>query len=404
MKLLLDSVFGFKNFRAEIVWRRTNAKGLAFKGYPKNHDIIFYYINGDNYQWNRVFGEYDPKYIADFYRYVEEGSGRRYCLSDLTNPNHNRPNLTYEWHGHTKVWRWTKERMQEAESKGLIHYTSSGLARQKRYLDEMQGNPIDTIWEDIPPIQAQSKERLGYPTQKPEALLERIISASSNEGDLILDPFCGCGTTVAVAERLKRRWIGIDITYLAIALMKTRLQDTFTGDLSPYEVIGDPKDLSGAQALAQESRYQFEWWAVAKVGAYPAQDKKKGADHGIDGIIKFRDDDSGKHKKIVIQVKSGLHVKVGDIRDLIGVVKRESAAIGVFITLTESTDPMRTEAIKEGFYTSEFLGKDNKYPKIQILTIADILGGSSIKYPRSGDITFKKAATQPKIDGQESCF
>lgn len=250
LKLMMDSIFGVKNFRAEIIWRRTNAKGLAFKGYPKNHDVILYYSAGENYTWNRAFGDYDEEYIDTFYRYIEESTGRRYTLSDLTNPNPNRPNLTYEWNGNHRVWRWTKGRMQEAHDKCLIHYTSSGLARQKRYLDEMKGQPIDTIWNDIPPVQAQSKERLGYPTQKPETLLERIVNASSNEGDVVLDPFCGCGTTIAVAERLKRRWIGIDITYLAISLMKTRLHDTFGTELSPYEVIGDPKDLFGAKALA----------------------------------------------------------------------------------------------------------------------------------------------------------
>jgi site-specific DNA-methyltransferase (adenine-specific) len=396
LKLMMDSIFGVKNFRAEIIWRRTNAKGLAFKGYPKNHDVILYYAAGENYTWNRAFGDYDEEYIDTFYRYIEEGAGRRYTLSDLTNPNPNRPNLTYEWNGHYRVWRWTKERMQEAHDKGLIHYTSSGLARQKRYLDEMKGQPIDTIWNDIPPVQAQSKERLGYPTQKPEALLERIIAASSNEGDVVLDPFCGCGTTIAVAERLKRRWIGIDITYLAISLMKTRLHDTFGTELSPYEVMGDPKDLFGAKALALENRFQFEWWAIGKVGAYPAQDKKKGPDSGVDGIIKFFDDNSGKPKKIVVQVKSG-KVHVSQIRDLIGVVKRENAVTGVFITLHRPTDPMKVEAVKEGFYIPEHFPQD-KFPRIQILTVEEILAGAGVLYPRSGDVTFKKAERKYKKD------
>lgn len=394
MKLILDSIFGPKSFRNEIIWRRTNAKGLAFKGYPKNHDVIFYYVKGERYTWNRPFGQHDQRYVQTFYRYVEEGTGRRYRLSDLTNPNRHRPNLTYEWNGHTRVWRWTKDRMEKADACGLIHYTSSGLACQKRYLDEMKGQPVDTIWEDIPPIQAQSKERLGYPTQKPEALLERIINASSNEGDVVLDPFCGCGTTIAVAERLKRHWIGIDITYLAISLMKTRLSDTFHDELAPYEIIGDPRDLSGARALAEENRFQFEWWAVGKVDAYPAQDKKRGPDSGIDGIIKFFDDKSGTPKRIIVQVKSG-KVHANHIRDLIGVVKREKAEMGVFITLHQPTEPMRVEAVKEGFYVPKHFSKE-RFPRIQILTVEEILAGKTIQYPRLADATFKKAQRKYK--------
>ena len=226
LKLLMDSIYGQSNFRNEITWRRTNAKGLAFKGYPRNADLILYYSAADDFTWNRPFLPHDPEYVEKFYRYTEPETGRRYRVGDLTNPNRDRPNLTYEWHGHTRVWRWTKERMQEAHDQGLIHYSSTGLATQKRYLDEMQGNPVDTIWDDVKPIQAQSKERIGYPTQKPLALLERIIKASSNEGDLVLDPFCGCATACVAAENLDRRWIGIDISPKAVELVNIRLQQS----------------------------------------------------------------------------------------------------------------------------------------------------------------------------------
>ncbi len=395
LKLVLDSLFDVRNFRSEIIWRRTNAKGLAFKGFPKNHDVIFYYSGSEHFTWNRPFGEHDQKYLEKFYRYVEEETGRRYTLSDLTNPSRHRPNLTYEWKGHTRVWRWTRERMEEADAKGLLHYSSTGLARQKRYLDEMEGTAVDSIWDDILPVQARSKERLGYPTQKPEALLERIITTCSNEGDLVLDPFCGCGTTVTVAERLNRRWIGIDITYLAVSLVKTRLQDTFGNELSAYEMLGDPKDLAGAQALAAQDRFQFEWWALGKVGAYPVRDKKKGADSGIDGIIRFFDDNSGKPKKIVVQVKSG-KTQVSQVRDLIGVVNRENAVVGVLVTLHEPTEPMKTEALRAGVYVADFLGKDHTYPKIQLLTIEEILSGAAVQYPRVGDATFRKSQRKYK--------
>ncbi len=192
--------------------------------------------------------------------------------------------------------------------------------------------------------------------------MERIIQASSNEGDLVMDPFCGCGTTITVAERLNRKWIGIDLTHLAVTLMKHRLEDTFGTALTPYEVTGDPKHLSGAKALAEHDRYQFEWWALGKVAARPAQDKKKGADSGIDGYLYFMDDQSGNAKKIIIQVKSG-HVKAGDIRDLKGVLDREKAVIGAFITLEEPTRPMKQEAAGAGFYVPEYY-PDKRFPKV----------------------------------------
>ena len=226
LKLLMDSIYGQGNFRNEITWRRTNAKGLAFRGYPKNADFLLYYNISGDYIWNRPYLPHDPVYLAKFYRYTEPGTGRRYRLGDLTNPNRDRPNLTYEWNGHTRVWRWTKERMQDAHDNGLVHYSSTGLASQKRFLDEMQGVPVDTIWDDVQPIQAQSKERVGYPTQKPLALLERIIKASSNEGDIVLDPFCGCATACVAAENLGRRWIGIDISSKAVELVNMRLQQS----------------------------------------------------------------------------------------------------------------------------------------------------------------------------------
>jgi len=289
-----------------------------------------------------------------------------------------------------------KERMQRLHDQGRLIYTKSGMPRFKRYLDEMPGRPITTVWTDIPPINSQAQERLGYPTQKPEALLERIIRASSNEGDTVLDPFCGCGTTIAVAERLGRLWIGVDITYLAVNLMKRRLADTFRDELSRYEVIGDPKDLSSAAALAEENRYDFEWWAVDLVGAHPAQDKKKGADTGIDGYINFFEDERGKAKTIVVQVKSG-GVNRGQIATLKGDMEREGAVIGVFITLEEPTRPMREEAAVAGFYESPW----GKHPRLQILTVRELLDGKSIDYPpeRHVSVTYRRA---PRARGKKA--
>ena len=379
LKLLMDSILGAGNFRTEVIWRRTNAKGLAFKGYPRNHDTLLYYSKGEDFKWNRPFRPHDPKYVEQFYRFTEPETGRRYRLSDLTNPNRDRPNLTYEWNGHMRVWRWTKERMQEAHDSGLVHYSSTGLASQKRYLDEMQGNPVDTIWEDVRPVQAQAKERLGYPTQKPQALLERIIEASSNEGDVVLDPFCGCGTAVAAAEKLKRRWIGVDVTHLAVALMKNRLKTAF--DIVPgvdYEVVGEPADVGSARALAEQDRYQFEFWAMSLLEAFPREQKKRGADRGIDGVIHFIDGPRRSAHKAVVQVKSG-KVSSPLIRDLRGAVDREKAALGLFITLEDPTRDMRTEAVSAGFYHSDVWQTD--YPKIQIRTIQDLLSGNTFDLP-----------------------
>ncbi|MCX5893790.1 MAG: DNA methyltransferase, partial [Deltaproteobacteria bacterium] len=279
--------------------------------------------------------------------------------------------------------------------KGKTQMLDPETKTRKITLDSLsKGLPLRDVWQ-IPIIAGFGKERLGYPTQKPEALLERIIKASSNEGDLVLDPFCGCGTAIAVAERLHRRWLGIDITHLAITLIKNRLRTAFDDELSDYAVFGVPKDLAGARALARQNRYQFEWWALGLVDARPGQEKKKGADTGIDGIINFIDDPSGKAKRLIVQVKSG-KVSVNQVRDLKGVLEREQAAIGAFISLSEPTAPMLKEAATAGFYQPEHLpGLD--FPRLQILTIEELLAGKKLEYPRiAPDVTFKKAPRQRK--------
>ena len=274
LKILMDAVFGPQFFRNEVIWKRADPKGHAYTRYPSTHDVIMFFGKGEGATWNNQYRGYDEDYLKSHYSGIEEGTGRKYTLSDCTNPNKNRPNLTYEWGGVTKVWRWTKDRMQRAHHEGRLVYTRSGAPRYKRYLDEMKGTLVTTVWDDIPFINSQAQERLGYPTQKPEALLERILKASSNEGDLVLDPFCGCGTTIQVAQRLNRRWIGIDITHLAIGLIKKRLSDTFGEEIrKTYDVIGEPKDVAGAAALAEQDKYQFQWWALGLVGARPAEQK-----------------------------------------------------------------------------------------------------------------------------------
>ena len=408
LKVVMDSVFGATNSRTDIVWRRTNAKGLAFKGFPRDHDTLLYYTKEAKFTWNRPFVAYDPAYVEKFYRFVEEGTGRRYRLSDLTNPNRDRPNLTYEWKGHVRVWRWTKQRMEEAEQHGIIQYSSTGLAAQKRYLDEMQGQPVDSIWDDIEPVQAHSKERLGYATQKPEALLERVISASSNEGDVILDPFCGCGTAVVAAHRLGRKWIGIDITYLAVDLMQNRLKTTFPGDFKKgVQIDGEPADEAAALALAEKDKYQFQFWSVAKLGGTSrGGQNKKGADQGVDGVIGFPEVDpekSGKaahdFKQVIISVKGG-NTGPSHVRDLIGTVKNESAAIGVLVTIKEPTRGMIDAAASAGVCQSNFTKKS--YPKIQIITAGDIVHGKMVEMPPIESLSQYKAAPKAKRGTQSS--
>jgi site-specific DNA-methyltransferase (adenine-specific) len=410
LKVILDTVFGPENFRNEVIWMRTTSKSLMTRRLPNNHDILLNYQKSEEATWRNeaAFAPYDlanlDEKTARKYTHRDK-DGRLYQLDNLTNPNPDRPNLTYEFLGITKVWRWTKERMQAAYEAGLVIQPRPGaVPRLKRYLDEQRGKPLGDVWTDIPPINSQAAERLGYPTQKPLALLERIVQASSNPGDLVLDPFCGCGTTIAAAQKLGRRWVGIDVTYLAIALQKYRLQDMFPG--AQFQVIGEPQDLHDAGHLAADNRYQFQWWALSLVQAKPlggepgSKKGKKGADTGIDGVILFADDAGGKAKRVLVQVKSG-HVKAGDIRDLRGTVEREGAAIGVFITLEPPTEPMRKEAITAGYYHSPGWNKD--YPRIQILTVEEAMQGKKVEMPPEWG-TFKQApksgragAVQPEL-------
>ena len=296
LKIILDQIFGAQTFRNEIIWKRTHAHGNAEFQFGAIHDTLFFYNKSNKPRFHSQFEPYAAGEIEKRFPYIETGTGRRFASQNLTNYNKDRPNLTYEWNGHTRTWLFTKEKMAELDRQDKIYYSSTGYPRLKQYLDESQGSPIGDIWLNISALKHSGKERLDYPTQKPEALLERVIKASSNEGDVVLDAFCGCGTAIAVAQRLNRRWIGIDITHLAITLLKYRLDGAF-GDDVKYEVIGEPKDAESARALAVQDRYQFQWWALSLIRARPYQGKKKGADEGVDGVIYYEDVDPDKPKK-----------------------------------------------------------------------------------------------------------
>ncbi len=392
LKLLLDAIFGPKNFKNEIIWKRSHAHSKV-KKYGPIHDVILYYTkNNQNYYWSTGYGAYDEEYIKANFRY-SDSDGRLFNAVDMSANN---PGFIYEWKGRKppegRYWSYAERNMKRLEEEGRIYYTSNGVPREKKYLDEMQGVVLQDIWIDIPPISSHAAERLGYPTQKPEPLLERIINVSCPTDGVVLDPFCGCGTTISVAHRLNRTWLGIDITHLAITLIRSRLRDSY-GEID-YDLVGEPTSLSGARELALQDRFQFQWWALGKIGCRPLV-QKKGADHGIDGRIFFHDEVGTitKSKQIIISVKSG-GVSVKDVRDLAHVVQREKAEIGVLLTLEPATKPMITEAAGEGFYTSPLW--DEKYPRLQILTIEQILAGEKIKSPqyRADD----RVKVAPKIE------
>jgi site-specific DNA-methyltransferase (adenine-specific) len=375
VKIMLDQIFGENQFQTEIIWRRTNAKGLAFRSFPNDHDTIFYYTKSKDYKFSRQYLPHDEKYVNQFYKYVEERTGRKYALDNLANPNKDRPNLTYEFLGINRVWRWTKERMLEAYEKGLIVQTKPGaVPRLKRYLDEQKGVPIDSIWSDIPPIQSQSEERLGYPTQKPLALLDRIVKASSNENDIVLDAFCGCGTALVAAENLGRQWIGIDVSPTACRVMAKRLRDVckMKEDERLWRIGRGfiVRDLPWTEKQLREiPHFEFENWAVIALGGIP--NKAQVGDMGIDGRIypvsaipkKKRGEMDFMDIWYPIQVKQKDKVGRPDIDSFEAVMMREDRTKGFFVSFDYSSD-----AINE---IQSFFKKTGK--SIIALTVKEIL-------------------------------
>lgn len=403
LKLLLDAVFGPQNFRNEVVWLRSkNPKGSqhGLRRFSPFTDSIFYYVKSDHARIDltTIRLELDADGVAKKYPYADEHgpyADGPILRSASMGP---RPNLVYEYKGFTPGpagWRVVRSVLEQIDAAGNLNWTGTGVRRKLRPHSE-KGQPVGSFWGDIPPINSQAQERLGYPTQKPEALLERIIKASSGEGDVVLDPFCGCGTSIAAAQKLHRHWIGIDVTTLAISLIRHRLADTF-GSAAEYEVIGEPVSLPDARRLAQDDPYQFQWWALGLVGARPVEGRK-GADRGIDGRIYFHEGDTAKTKQIVLSVKAG-HVTVAHLRDLRGVLDREKAEIGVLLCMEEPTAPMRREAASAGFYTSPW----GQHPRLQVLTVDDLLAGKMIsKPPRQTSVTFKRAPRAPDRVGETS--
>jgi len=396
LKMLLDGVFGAECYRNEITWKRTAAHADA-RTWSRVADTLFFYTKGRNFTWHVPREVHTDKYVGSHYGSMDD-KGRKFQLTSILSPSP-RPNMMYEWKGFASPpmgWRFSESTMASLDEQGLIYYPSrtdgsldtSKRPRFKRYLDEQLGNVTTTIWTDIPPVNARAQERLGYPTQKPLALLERILRASTNEGDVVLDPFCGCGTTIHAAQKLGRRWVGIDITHIAVSLIEKRLR---AFDDIRYTVHGVPQDAGGAAALADADKHQFQLWAVSRIdGAQPFKGGKKGADGGIDGFVYFKPDGKATERAIV-SVKGGGNVGVGMVKDLIATVDREKAKVGVFVTLTKPTRPMLTEAVTAGFYEPPHHAK---VPKIQILTVDDLFAGRQPQLPFVDTSVFKRAAKE----------
>ena len=401
LKMLLDAVLGGVNFQGEVIWRRTAAH-VTSKRWGRLHDVILSYAKD-----LRLVTFIPPRvppdagWVAREYRHEDEGG--RYMLDNLTGAGVTGGPSGQPWRGINprkigagRHWRYSPETLEKLDRENRVYWPKRGkYPKLKQYLHETGGKAVGDLWTDISVIGRTSSERLGYQTQKPEALLERIVQAGSNEGDVVLDPFCGCGTAIAVAQRLNRRWIGIDITPLAITLIKSRLRHAF-GSSIEYEVIGEPVTAKDAEKLAKQDPYHFQCWALGLVGARPVEEKH-GMDRGIDGRLYFHDEaKGGKTKQIILSVKAG-KTTVAHVRDLRGVVEREEAEIGVLIAMQEPTKQMRSEAAGAGFHESRW----GKHPRIQILTVLDLLEGKQVDFPyRSGtNVTFKKA---PKAKSKEN--
>ncbi|MCL5102218.1 MAG: restriction endonuclease [Candidatus Marsarchaeota archaeon] len=357
LKLVLDAIFDEENFIAEIIWAYGTASGGRTKGNKpvKGHDTILAYAKSYGIHiYNKIYLPYSQKYIAERFTGTDENG---------------------------RIYRTRKRNSGEI---------------QKQYLDESPGVPLSDVWTDIKQLYAyhlikRKQEELGYPTQKPLALLERIVKIASNKGDVVLDPFCGCGTAIDASQKLDRKWIGIDITHLAVNLIKRRIHDKYPK--AHFEVVGEPKDLEGAKQLANTDRYQFEWWALSLVDARPINKKQKGSDKGADGIKIINTPEVNQIITILVQVKSGEHVKSGDIRDLKGTMEREKAQFGIFITLEEPTKDMITEAVSSGTIKVPLV--DKSIPKIEILTIKQLLDGQKpmVSYIPRKEGTYQKAVT-----------
>lgn len=365
IKVMMDGIFGHSNFRNEIIWKRTSAHSDARRGLGATHDVLLFYSMSNKFTWNRTYQAYSREYIEARYKH-KDPDGRRWMDDNLSAKGLSGGGYQYEYKGVLNLWRVPLDRMEQLDKENRLYFTRNGGIRIKRYLDEMKGISIGDVWTDIHPINSQSRERLGYPTQKPIELLKRIILSSSNPGDLIFDPFCGCGTTIYAAQTLERKWIGCDIAILSIRLVRDALREKYTlAEGRDFDVDGIPRSVDSACELFKRDPFQFQHWIVERAGGFPMQ--KKSSDHGVDGKLFFETKDG--IMEMVLSVKGG-NTGPAHIRELRGVLERETAAkMAGFLCLKEPTKAMLHEAANAGHY--DYLG--NSYPRIQILTVRDIL-------------------------------
>ncbi|HEY0006386.1 MAG TPA: DNA methyltransferase [Pyrinomonadaceae bacterium] len=385
LKTICDAIFGEKNFRNEIIWKRTSSHNDSRKWAHIQDTILFY--AGKGFTWNPIYLEHDPVYVKNFYRFSDNRG--RYRLHEIirTASMGPRPNLAYEYKGYTPEWGWrmVREKVEALDKDGRLEWSGTGRPYLKRYLHEQEGTPASTIWLDIPPLSAAAAERLGYPTQKPKALLERIIQASSNEGDVVLDAFCGCGTTIDAAEGLHRRWIGIDISPVAISLMKRRMTETYKNQLSSFEILGVPKDEPSAIKLWQENAFAFQDWWLMEYDVFSTTFGTKGPDKGIDGLGLFAERNS-EPARIGFQVKGGKHISSKDIDAFMGAMQKFQCSMGVFMSINNPTPPMMETVASSDFIN---IGKKH-YPRLQLITLHDHFLNRRPKLPPV-NLTFRSA-------------
>ncbi len=378
IKVMLDGVFGHTNFRSEIIWKRTSAHSSA-KRYGPVHDTILVYSKSDQFTWNPQFTPHDPQYIKDFYRHTDD-AGRRFRLSDLTAAGVRHGSSGEPWHGIDVTakgnhWKFTIENLEKLDRKGRIHWPKKkgGVPSFRRYLDEMKGVALQDVWTDIPPIGSRAAERLGYPTQKPIALLDRIIRAATNPGDVVFDPFCGCGTAVYAAHLSGRHWIGCDIAILSVRIVRDVLLKRYgLHEKEQYDIAGVPLSVEGAVDLFERDPRQFQHWLVELAGGFC--NTKHSGDLGIDGRIYFETSDG--LKSMVLSVKGG-HVGPQYVRELRGTLERDGTEMAAFLCLNEPTKGMKEEAAKAGMF--KYHGA--QYARLQIRTVKELLAGYTVDSP-----------------------
>ena len=383
IKIMMDNIFGHGNFRNEITWRRTiTRKGNLTRGLAADSDTIFRYSKGNKFTWNpeAVIIPYDldnlDEKTKEKYSKKDE-DGRLYSLTSINAPVQDQNSkCTYEIMGITRTWRWSKERMEKEIAAGRVIQTKPGnVPRQVRYLDEQKGKTLNNIWTDIPAINSQAKERMGYKTQKPLVLLERIVKMSSKPGDVVFDPFCGCATTMEAAHQLGRRWIGIDIAIHAIKrVARVRLQDRLgLVDGQDFIVEGVPRNLEGAKDLWERDKYHFQKWAVEQVDGFVTT--KKTADGGIDGRLYFSMPGTDDLRSMAIEVKGGKSVSIKDMRALRGVLNDDLIPMAGLIIMEPLGEIQQRNFDKVIADAGDLVADGVNYSRMQILTVEEILGG-----------------------------